>query len=77
MKEKIPNIHAGTPATLSRRGLLCAAAAAGGAMIAADGSAAVLPANGSAISDPQLRAALLKYGGEFGQFGKGGSHGDL
>jgi hypothetical protein len=77
MKEKEPTIHSGLTGTLNRRELLCVAAAIGGAMLAADGGAAASPAAGTAIADPRLHAAMLKYGGEFGQFGKGGSHGGL
>ena len=77
MKEKIPNKHAGPPATLSRRELLCAAAAAGGVMIASDCGAGGVAAQQTACSDPQLQDAMRKYGGEFGQLGKGDSHGDL
>ena len=77
MKERTTNTHAGATVTLKRRDLLCAAAAAGGAIIAAGTGAATLPASGTAIPDPELRAAMLKYGGEFGQLGKGDSHGDL
>ncbi len=77
MKDRTSSTQAGLPRWLKRRDLLCAAAAAGGAMLAAEGSMAGLPSTETAISDPQLRAAMLKYGGEFGQLGKGGSHGDL
>ena len=77
MKEKEPTNHSGLPGTLNRRELLCAAAAVGGAMLAADGGAAVSPDKGTVIADPRLHAAMRKYGGEFGQFGKGGSHGGL
>ena len=77
MKERISKTHTGATVTLKRRDLLCAAAAAGGAIIAAGTGAATLPASATAITDPELRAAMLKYGGEFGQLGKGGSHGDL
>lgn len=77
MKDRTSSKRPGLPSTLKRRELLCAAAAAGGALIATDGFAAGSPAPGTAISDPRLRAAMQKYGGEFGQFGKGGSHGDI
>jgi len=77
MKARTSSKHGVRTGMLKRRDLLCAAAAAGGALIAASNSAADAPAQVIANSDPLLRAALLKYGGEFGQLGKGGSHGDL
>ena len=77
MKDRTSSTYSGAPVTLKRRDLLCAAAAAGGAMIALNSSAESLPAGGTVISDTRLRAALLKYGGEFGQHGKGDSHGNL
>ena len=77
MKEPTSSKRSRPPGALKRRDLLCAAAVAGGAMIAAKTSASDVPDQRPAISDPQLRAAMLKYGGEFGEIGKGGSHGDL
>jgi len=77
MKQKEPTNHAGLPGTLNRRELLCAAAAVSGVLLAADGGAAASPDAGTVSADPRLHAAMRKYGGEFGQFGKGGSHGDL
>ena len=77
MKEQIAAAIPGVTVRLNRRNLLCAAAAAGGALIATDSISAGLRAKGNNATDPRLRAALLKYGGEFGQAGKGGSHGDL
>ena len=76
MKEKKASGHTGFPRTLSRRELLCAAAA-GGALMVTDNSTAMLPDNPATTADPGLRAALRKYGGEFGRFGRGGSHGGL
>lgn len=77
MKEQTTMINPEAGVRLNRRGLLGAAAAAGGVLIVADVAAAALPTKPAGISDPRLRTALLQYGGEFGQIGKGGSHGDI
>lgn len=64
-------------AALSRRQLLAGAAVTGGLL--ATGARAAAPVAGTTVADPQLRDALRRYGGEFGQLGSdtGGHHGDL
>lgn len=66
-----------TSAPLSRRQLLAGVAATGGLLVAGAGTAAVPAA--TPVKDPQLREALRRYGGEFGQLGSdtGGEHGHL
>lgn len=67
-----------TPASPSRRRLLAGAAVAGGVLLT-QGRVSAAPQPVTAAGDPQLRAALQKYGGEFGPAGRngGGDHGDL
>ena len=77
MNKAETNTKAGPPASISRRQLLAGAAATGGALMIAGQAAATPPPAATPIADPELRMALEKYGGEFGQAGKGGSDGDL
>jgi hypothetical protein len=77
MNENDKSGVARAPASLSRRKLLVGAAAGGMLVTAGKGAAVTRPVVSGA--DPELRAALEKYGGEFGQAGRaqGGDHGDL
>ncbi len=78
MTESIATTKSNRTVSLKRRELLCAAVAAGGVLMASGPAIAGLPGTiRPSNSDPQLVAALRKYGGEFGQAGKGGNHGDL
>lgn len=66
-----------TPVPMSRRQLLAGVAATGTLLVTGSGTAAVPHA--SPVRDPQLREALRRYGGEFGQLGSdtGDEHGHL
>lgn len=77
MNENDKSGAARAPASLSRRKLLVGAAAGGMLVTAGTGSASPRPSVSGA--DPELRTALEKYGGEFGQAGRrpGGDHGNI
>lgn len=77
MNENDKSGVARAPGSLSRRKLLVGAAAGG--MLVTAGKGISSPGPSVSDADPELRAALEKYGGEFGQAGRapGGDHGDI